>query len=49
MITVPQTEMGNDGTESKPIVLSGDQVESWELFFSAIYRRYALTEPKVRY
>ncbi|KIM29707.1 hypothetical protein M408DRAFT_328570 [Serendipita vermifera MAFF 305830] len=35
----PAQEDGyNDGTNSKPLVLSGDRVEGWALFLSAIYR-----------
>ncbi|KIM29712.1 hypothetical protein M408DRAFT_328576 [Serendipita vermifera MAFF 305830] len=39
MVTAaPQTTRPNDGTDSKPLVLSGDSVEGWELFLSSIYR-----------
>ncbi|KIM29711.1 hypothetical protein M408DRAFT_328575 [Serendipita vermifera MAFF 305830] len=39
MVTAaPQSNEYNDGTESKPLILSGDRVEGWELFLSAIYR-----------
>ncbi|KIM29709.1 hypothetical protein M408DRAFT_328573 [Serendipita vermifera MAFF 305830] len=38
MITAaPRTNGHNGGTDSEPLVLSGDSVEGWELFLSVIY------------
>ncbi|KIM29708.1 hypothetical protein M408DRAFT_328572 [Serendipita vermifera MAFF 305830] len=39
MITAaPRSNEHNDGTDSEPLILSGDSVKGWELFLSSIYR-----------
>ncbi|KIM29710.1 hypothetical protein M408DRAFT_328574 [Serendipita vermifera MAFF 305830] len=39
MVTAaPRANDHNGGTDSEPLVLSGDSVEGWELFLSSIYR-----------
>ncbi|KIM29696.1 hypothetical protein M408DRAFT_328561 [Serendipita vermifera MAFF 305830] len=37
MLHAPQPPGGIDGTEGKPIKLTGDKVEGWEAFFQSIY------------
>ncbi|KIM29714.1 hypothetical protein M408DRAFT_328578 [Serendipita vermifera MAFF 305830] len=38
VMAAPRTNRHDDGTDSEPLVLSGDSVEGWELLLNAIYR-----------
>ena len=39
MFGAPRVDSSSDGTELKPLVLSDDTVQGWELLLSAIYPR----------
>jgi hypothetical protein len=40
MLEAPQSSTNQDGTDERPLVLTGDSAASWELLLESLYERY---------